>query len=149
MQNDTSNEGSQTEEEKAIDTIDDSTCATDLAETLYQLNEQAKLRTPLIGELKMGLHIYRASEDHKDIVELFDATVLPPPPVDSTEPHEFKITLKDIFGEDFPICMDPKDSITFSLPLLDSVPNRPGPGGGTAKSPGRDGTAICSPSGAA
>jgi len=118
-ENDTTDRDSQTEEQKVIGAIDESTKTIDLAQTLQDLNEQAKLRTPLIGELKATLHIYRASEDHKDIVESFTTTVLPAPPVDFTGSREFQITLSDIFGSGVPEGMDPMDPITFGLQFLE------------------------------
>ena len=59
-----------------------------------------------------------------------DSTVLPSPPSDSTVLpvlasvstgiREFQIPLEDIFGNDLPEVLDPKDSIIFSLCELEA-----------------------------
>jgi len=59
-----------------------------------------------------------------------DSTVLPSPPSDSTVLpvlasvstgiREFQIPLEDIFGNDLPEVLDPKDSIIFSLRELEA-----------------------------
>jgi len=83
---------------------------------LQELDEQAKLSVPLIGELKASLPVYCTSEDHKVITELFQVTVLPILPIVFIRPHEFRIILQDIFGEDIPKYIDHKDHLIFSLP---------------------------------
>jgi len=110
-----------TEEEKVIDMIDESTRHQDLTLILQRLDQESKLGKPLIGELKATLHVYRATEDRKDIVPLFSTTVLPLPPHDYTGPREFEIALRDIFGDDVPESMNPQDHITFSLPVLEAL----------------------------
>ena len=119
-ENDAADGSGQTEEQAAINSIDPSTCQTDLAEILEQLDQQAKLQKPLIGDLKATLHFFRASKDYKDIVKFFNSTVLPVPPSDSTAPRELQIALHDIFGDDLPEGMDPQDPITFSLHELEA-----------------------------
>ena len=109
----------QREERILIESIDKSTKLLDLANRLRDLNGQDKLRMPLIGKLQALLNVYRASEDSKDITELFGTTILPSPPVGSEEPREFQITMQDIFGKDVPADFKPMDAITFSLPVLE------------------------------
>ncbi|KAG0129473.1 hypothetical protein HOY82DRAFT_540723 [Tuber indicum] len=119
-ENNTTDGSGKTEEQNVIDAINTSTREPDLAQKLQQLDGRAKLRKPLIGELTATLHVYRASDDYKDIVEWFNTTVLPLPPSNFTGPREFQITLHEIFGNDVPEGMDSKDPITFSLPVLEA-----------------------------
>ncbi|RPA88617.1 hypothetical protein L873DRAFT_1849655 [Choiromyces venosus 120613-1] len=105
-------------EQKMIGSIDGSTDVNDLAEWLMDLSQQDKLRKPLVRDLKVTLHVYRACENHEDIIESFGATILPSPPIDTKGPTEFGITLKDILGDYVPEGQDPMDIIVFSLPRL-------------------------------
>ena len=74
-----------------------------------------------------------------------DSTVLPVLARVPTRIREFQIRLEDIFGNDLPKVLDPRDSIIFSLCELEahviSVPNHPGarrgPAGGLPRA--RDG----------
>jgi len=51
---------------------------------LEQLNQRAKLKKPLIGDLSATLHLFHATKDYTDIEEFFNSTVLPLPVSDST-----------------------------------------------------------------
>lgn len=113
-------EGRQAEERILIESIDESTKLLDLAHQLRALDQQDKLQVPLIGELHATLHVYCASEDSKDITEIFNTTILPPP-ANSAGPCKFQITMKDIFGDDVPADMNPMDPIIFSLPVLEAL----------------------------
>jgi len=115
------NERRKTDEQILIESIDESTKQDDLADKLTDLNRQDKLQTPLIGELAASLHVYCASEDTKDISELFAATILPPLPANSEEAREFQITMQDIFGKNIPAELKAKDAIIFSLPVLEEL----------------------------
>jgi len=58
-------------------------------------------------------------------------------------------TVLAIIGSAGLSCFPTKFSSPNSSPVFPTVRGPAGPSGGTAKSPGRDGTAICSPSGVA
>ncbi|PWW79773.1 hypothetical protein C7212DRAFT_340495 [Tuber magnatum] len=107
-----------TAEEMMIESIDALTNFNELAQRLTDLNQQAKLRKPLVRDLKATLHVYPACENRKDIIEVFGTTVVPSPSVDAGEPREFGITLKDVLGDRVPEDQDPMDRIIFSLPEL-------------------------------
>ncbi|KAG0134922.1 hypothetical protein HOY82DRAFT_634538 [Tuber indicum] len=81
---DTTDANCNTEEQTVIDSINESTTQTNLAQILEQLNQRAKLKKPLIGELSATLHLFRATNDYTDIEEFFNSTVLPLPVSDST-----------------------------------------------------------------
>jgi len=81
---DTTDANSNTEEQTVIDSINQSTTQTNLAEMLEQLNQRAKLEKPLIGDLSATLHLFHATKDYTDIEEFFNSTVLPLPVSGST-----------------------------------------------------------------
>jgi hypothetical protein len=116
--------GSGSEEQTLLDGIDESTDFNDLAKRLIDLNRRAKLRQSLVGDLKATLHVYRASEDGKDIIESFGATVLPPPPADGGGPKEFAVTMEDLLGGSVPEGQDPADVIVFGLEGLEEFVTR-------------------------
>jgi len=103
------------EEPMLMRSIDETTKVCELGERLADLNVRDQLRTPLIGELEASLYIYRATEDRGEITEVFGTKILPSPPVNGEKPHEFHITMLDIFGEEVPAEMSPMDQITFDL----------------------------------
>ena len=67
------------------------------------------------------VHIYKASEDRKDIVESFKATMLPPSmnkEEEGLQPIGFGVTLGDLFGGSDPEDHNSKYEIKFSLEEL-------------------------------
>ncbi|RPB02594.1 hypothetical protein L873DRAFT_418813 [Choiromyces venosus 120613-1] len=110
--------GSTSEEETVVDSIDGATNLNDLANNLMDLNRRDKLRQPLVGNLSATLHVYRANEDGRDIVQSFEATLLPQPVVDGGGPKEFGITMEELLGDSVPEGQDPGDRIMFCLENL-------------------------------
>ncbi|KAG0634358.1 acetyl-CoA carboxylase [Tuber brumale] len=81
---DTTDANSDTGEQTVIDSINQSTTQINLAQMLEQLNQRAKLKNPLIGDVSATLHLFRAMKDYTDIEEFSNSTVLPLPVSDST-----------------------------------------------------------------
>ena len=106
---------------------DKSTNYKGLVKMLLDLNRQGKLEQPLVGSLKATVYIYRASEDGKDIMESFRATVLPPPPA-GEGPKEFGVTMGELLGDSVPEGQDPADAIMFDLEGLEDFITRSIPG---------------------
>ncbi|KAG0125774.1 hypothetical protein HOY82DRAFT_616060 [Tuber indicum] len=69
-------------EQALLDSINDTTDANDLADRLFTLNQEKKLKKPLVGKLEANLYVYKASEAADDIIETFSTKLLPPPPID-------------------------------------------------------------------
>ena len=121
-------EESEGEEQTLVDSIDGSTDLNDLTRKLIDLNRRAKLKQSLVGDLEATLYVYRASEDGKDIVESFKATVLPPPSVDEGGPKGFGVTMEELLGDSVPEGHDPADVMMFHLEGLEKFVTRSVPG---------------------
>ena len=106
------------EEQIIINSIDGSTGYHDLAARLLDLNRRGGLREPLVGDLGATIHIYKATDDGKDIEEKFTCTLLPPPDIDQEGPKGFGITLDDLFGGSVPPNLDREEVLWFSLERL-------------------------------
>jgi len=112
---------STSEEQMVLDSIDSTTGFHDLSAKLVDLNRRGKLKEPLLGTLGATVHIYKASEDGKDIAESFKATLLPRPMNEEEEglrPKGFGVTLGDLLGGSVPEDHNSKDEIEFSLEQL-------------------------------
>ncbi|RPA90367.1 hypothetical protein L873DRAFT_1795520 [Choiromyces venosus 120613-1] len=112
---------SEENEQSVLDSIDHKTDLNDLAQRLFELNQQGKLQHPLLGKINASLHIYKACGGGEDIVESFATTLLPPPPEESSAPNEFGITIKDLLGNHVPEGHNPADEIVFGLADLQQV----------------------------
>ncbi|RPA95742.1 hypothetical protein L873DRAFT_1812523 [Choiromyces venosus 120613-1] len=117
-------EGGANDEQTVLDSIDETTDLNDLAESLFNLNQQSKLRQPLVGNLKASLHVYKACEGGEDIVESFATILLPHPPADDSGPKEFGITMQDLLGNHVPEGHNPADEIMFDLADLQEFVQR-------------------------
>jgi len=117
---DDSEEDTNTSEEQImINSIDGSTNYHELAARLLDLNRRGGLREPLVGDLGATIHVFKASDDGKDIVETFTATLLPRPAIEQEAPTRFGITLDDLFGGSVPTEQNPKKVFWFSLERLE------------------------------
>ncbi|KAG0137909.1 hypothetical protein HOY82DRAFT_535237 [Tuber indicum] len=105
------------EEARVLNCIDETTQLNSLAMELLELNRRAKWKRPLLGGLEATIHLYRAAEDNKDIIEVFTSRLLPQPPPDSPEPKEFSIPLHDIIGTKV-LESEPSEEIVFALEIL-------------------------------
>jgi len=106
------------EEQTVIEEIDETTGFHILIAKLLDLNRRGKLKEPLIGDLQGTVQLYKTSEDGKDIMESFSATLLPRPPNQENGPIEFGISLEDLFGGSVPEGHDPRTEILFNLENL-------------------------------
>ena len=109
------------EEQMVVKSIDETTGYHYLSARLMDLNRQGKLKQPLVGTLGATVHVYKASEDGKDIRESFMATLLPSPEgdLDKERLSGFGVALEDLLGGNVPEGNDPKDDIRFSLKELE------------------------------
>jgi len=64
-------------EQMVAHSIDRTTKFHDLVVKLWNLNHEAKLRKPLVGNLGATLNFCKTNKDRKDIEECFQATLLP------------------------------------------------------------------------
>ncbi|KAG0137950.1 hypothetical protein HOY82DRAFT_645060 [Tuber indicum] len=116
------------EEQMVVESIDDTTGYHALAARLLDLNCQGKLKEPLVGTLGATVHVYKACQDGKEIMESFMATLLLPlegdlePPEGNLEKEErsgFGVELVDLLGDNVPMGHDPKNKGMFSLKELE------------------------------
>jgi len=117
-------ENTEEEEKTVLAGIDENTDPHYLAGKLFELNQEGKLKKPLIGNISASLYIYKATENGQDIVETFMATLLPPPSKDSDKaalPKHFGISVGDILGDSLPEGHKSDDEIQFCLADLQSV----------------------------
>jgi len=107
------------EEQMVIESIDGSTNYEDLVAKLLDLNRQAKLREPLVGNIGATVYLYKADRDQKDIEETFKATLLPRLAHEEEGPTGFGISLRDLLGGCVPPNQDPDDTVWFSFKRLE------------------------------
>lgn len=107
------------EEQMVAESIDGTTKYLDLVAKLYDLNRQAKLRKPLVGDLGATLYLYKANKDREDIEESFRATLLPQPVNETEGPTGFGISLEDLLGGHVPESQDRKDVVWFGFKRLE------------------------------
>src|SRR5205807_9984090 len=111
---------STSEEEMVVESIDSTTGYHDLSAKLLDVHRRRKLKEPLLGTLGAMVYLYQASEDGKDIVESFKATLLPRPKneKEGLQPIGFRVTLGDLLGGSVPEGHSSVDEIEFSLEEL-------------------------------
>ncbi|PUU72481.1 hypothetical protein B9Z19DRAFT_1069742 [Tuber borchii] len=64
-------------EQRLLKSINNTTDLRQLAAQLFQLNQDGELQQALLGEITATLYIYKADECNKDIVKTFSMTLLP------------------------------------------------------------------------
>jgi len=107
------------EEQNKINSIDGSTNNPELAARWWDLNHGSRFREPLVGDLGARIHIFKARDNGKDIVEMLTATVLPQRIISEKVALRFGITLDDLFVASVPMKQDPKKVLICSLERLE------------------------------
>ena len=106
------------EEQTVIDSIDETMGFHDLIAKLLDLNRRGKLKKLLVGDLHGMVQVYKTSQDKKEILKSFGATLLPRPMNQEDKPGEFGIALEDLFGGSVPEGHEPRDEVMFYLEEL-------------------------------